>query len=267
MERSRGFAPPWSRADAHGPGCAPWCPRSSCLRRRSTRHGIPSVAMLMTVVVLLVGGLNAASASASLYCSPYGEHAYGEACLFGSFHGVAGTIQSAELSSGSTGFVTNDMWIVESKSEPHWVEAGITDGESTGGSRKLFWADDRPGSGFYQHLGGSASLETAYGDKIYYKGSENWSAEIGGFGGTSTSNSMSPNLIRTGTEETPQAAANVCSEQYNLEWLEPSTNKWHSGWTNGKEASLSQSEPPRILWVNTNHWARDRTNKPECYGL
>jgi hypothetical protein len=222
---------------------------------------------MLMVGALMIGGLDAAPASASLYCSPYGEHYYGEACLFGSFHGVAGTIQSAALSSGLTGFVTNDVWIVESKPEPHWVEAGITAGESTLGSRKLFWADDRPGSSFYEHLGGAAYLETAYGDKIYYKGSESWSAEVGGFSGTSTSNSMSPNLIRTGTEETPQASATVCSEQYNLEWLEPGTNQWRSGWTNGKEASLSQSEPPRALWVTKNYWVRDRSNDPTCYGL
>jgi len=234
--------------------------------RRPARHGALAAATLTMLAVAAVGGVSAAPASA-LYCSPYGEHYYGEACLFGSFHGVSSTIQSAELSAGSTGFVNNDMWIVESKPEPHWVEAGITDGEETGGSRKLFWADDRPGSSFYQHLGGSASLSTAYGDKIYYKGSETWSAEVGGFSGTSTSNSMSPNLIRTGTEEIPHKSANVCSEQYNLKWLDPSTNEWHTGWTNGKEAQLSQSEPPYAWWVTKNSWVRDRSNKPECYGI
>lgn len=236
--------------------------------RRPTRHGMSAVAALSTLAVTVIGGLNAVPASAKLYpCSPYGENYYGEACLSGSFHGVAGTIRSDELSRGSTGFVDNDMWIVHSAESPHWIEAGLMENESTIGPQ-FFWADDRPCCGFYTHLGGSAFLATGYGDKIYYKGSETWSVEVGSFSGTSTSNPLSPNLVRTGTEETPQTAANVCSEQYNLEWLNPETNQWHSGWTNSTgEAALNQSEPPYAWWENKNYWLRDRTKKPECYGI
>jgi hypothetical protein len=44
-------------------------------------------------------------------------------------------------------------------------------------------------------------------------------------------------------------------------------HQWHSGWTNSAEASLSQSEPPYAWWANKNHWVRDRSNEPTCYGI
>jgi hypothetical protein len=193
---------------------------------------------------------------------------------------MSDTIRSDALAPNSAKFVNNDMWIVNS-STVHFIEAGITNGticseqaenlttcykEQTTFGPQLFWGDDRSGSRYYAHLGGSASLGAGYGDKIYYKGSETWSVEVGSLAGTSSSNPLSPNLIRTGTEET-STAATACSEQYNLEWLDVETNQWHSGWTNSAEASLSQSEPPYAWWANKNHWVRDRSNEPTCYGI
>lgn len=193
---------------------------------------------------------------------------------------MSGTIASEALSHGSDYFVDNDMWIVHSASEPHWIEAGLINGlvcleYSESGSScakeewsegvRFFWGDDRSGSREYNHLGGLASLGTAYGDKIYFKGSETWSVEVGSLSGSSTKNPLSANLIRTGTEESEHDGATACSEQYNLEWLEPSTNKWHSGWTDAENASLKEDNYPNAWWVTANHWVRDRSNTT-CYG-
>jgi hypothetical protein len=231
------------------------------------------------LAAIAFGGLNAAAASAEINCSPYGTNYYGEACLSGSFNGISGTIASEALSHGSDYFVDNDMWIVHSASEPHWIEAGLINGlvcleHSESGSClkeewsegvRFFWGDDRSGSSEYSHLGGLASLGTGYGDKIYFKGSETWSVEVGSFSGSSTKNPLSANLIRTGTEESEHDGATACSEQYNLEWLEPSTNKWHSGWSDAENASLKEYNYPNVWWVTTNHWVRDRSNTT-CYG-
>lgn len=239
-----------------------------------------TLALVVPILALAAtSGISPAPASA-LYCSPNGGNYYGEACLYGKFRGMSGTIRSDALAPTSAQFVNNDMWIVNSTTV-HFIEAGITNGtictedsenletcykkQSTVGPQ-FFWGDDRSGSRYYAHLGGSASLATAYGDKIYFKGSETWSVEVGSLSGTSSSNPLSANLIRTGTEEASTAAV-ACSEQYNLEWLDES-NLWHSGWTNStEEAALSQSEPPYAWWANKNHWVRDRSNEPTCYGI
>lgn len=250
------------------------------------RHDMSGVTILVTVVVLLIVGINAVPASAELPPCSKGSNYYGEACLFGEFHGAAATIRSYELSRNSAEFVNNDMWIVNHTSEPpHWIEAGIKDGyvceeqENKGGKEeatcfkgqwsngpKFFWADARPGTLFYAHMGESASLGTAYGDKIYYKGNEEWTVEVGSLKGVSSKNPLSANLIRTGTEETNQTST-VCSEQYNLEWLNPSTNEWHSGWNNSKEeGQVVGSNPPYAWWVTKNTWVRDASeNSSSCY--
>lgn len=247
---------------------------------------MPTVAMIVTVGALIAGGISAASASAKTEpCSPKGNNYYGETCLFGEFHGIAGTIRSYELARKSAKFVDNDMWIVHHNSEPsNWIEAGIIVGylceeqeiNSGGGGvcykgewsngPRFFWGDHRSGSLYYGHFGNAASLGTAYGDKIYFKGSETWSVEVGSLSGLSTKNPLSANLIRTGTEEADQTAI-ACSEQYNLKWLNPATNEWHSGWTNSKEeAPLAANKPPFAWWVTKNSWVRDASeNSNACY--
>lgn len=283
MRISCSIATWWRRACTHH--VVPTTP--SCEdrpRQRLARHRTPVATLLIAISVLVVGGVTAIPSSAKLpNCSPKGENFYGEACLKGEFNGMSGTIRSYELARGEAQFVDNDMWLVEEGSPPHFIEAGLFVGElcleqefSSGtcykkewsNGVKRFWGDNRAGSRYYGHFLGAASLGTAYGDKIYYKGSESWSVEVGGEASTSSKNPMKPDLIRTGTEEPLQKASTECSEQYNLEWLNPANNEWHSGWNNGTKPYDEGNSPPYTWWVTEGSWVRDgshKSNETACY--
>lgn len=114
----------------------------------------------------------------------------------------------------------------------------------------------------------SVPLKAYLTDKIWYVGSNEWDTSIGGWGGTSTNNTMLAHTIVTGTEETGTQSATSCSAQENLGWWDENQN-FHSGWSDASNgnAFLSVSNPPGAYWVNQPNWVRDYTPMGEssCY--
>jgi hypothetical protein len=270
-----------------------------------------ALASLAAMAVSTVGAIRADTAAANYlncspsstncpYCNPYGRNYYGTACLKGSdFSAVQDTVQSAAFNVSDSGadLLDNDTWIVNTNSgDPHWIEAGMFTGSickwgsgnigipysfgcSAGSGPtdniELFWVDDRASCEcYYGHLDTSdpASLNTPYEMYMFRLDSQDWGVDVGqNFGGTSTSNTLTPDLLRAGTEESPQSSSSnyitACSEQYNLRYWDSNGN-YHDGWsdsTNG-DATLESDAPPYAWWVNTDQWVRDRSNDPTCYG-
>jgi hypothetical protein len=185
--------------------------------------------------------------------------------------------------------VINDTWIINTNGgDPHWIEAGIfrgslctqgsgnvalnswtcSSGYEANDNDRLMWIDDRsPCECYYGHVDTTdpASLNTPYDVYIYKLDSTDWIINIGQtFGGESTSNPLSPNMIRAGTEEIPQGVTS-CSEQYNLQYWD-SSGAYHDGWSNSAngDATLESHAPPYAWWVNEPYAVADRSNYPSC---
>jgi len=194
--------------------------------RRQRRFGkLASVSAVATLSTLTLAAGPAAAA-----------HYYGIAYVDGrKFLGLSGSIVSDALDTpnNSAYFVNNDMWILNPYSSPvHWIEAGIIIGTvctsgAGGGSpchevgsydkHRFFWGDSRYGDGYHLHIDVSdvASMRTFYTDQIWYLGNYQWQAYVGGWSGTSTSNSLSGQELESGTEETTQSAT-ACSATRDL---------------------------------------------------
>src|SRR5215472_15794007 len=111
--------------------------------------------LLMLGVALLVSGC-------TYPCDP--SHCYGTATFdSANVRGALTIVDLAPISdSGKTGFVDNEMWIVERgnaacsddiQSKMCWVEVGyIAQADPTGaGPPRMFWADSRAHGGFHYH--------------------------------------------------------------------------------------------------------------------
>lgn len=260
-------------------------------RRTFVGKAVLVVSLVAALGVSVIGAAGADVASASQctayatncdYCVEYGVNWYGEACLYGNdFQGVSGTIQTDRLgiSDSPNGHVNSTIWIVNPNSgNPYWIEAGISFGlfcENPDCSQtwnmdqnyRLYWEDSRAGIGVYGHVGDVANPDTAYDVKIKNKGNDDWSVSIGSLSGTSTSNPLTPYLLQAGTEETSRYSTS-CSEQYNLAYWDVNSN-YHDGWGdyNHPDATLESDAPPYAWWVNQDHWVRDRSSDPTCYGV
>jgi hypothetical protein len=237
--------------------------------------------------VLVLGVLQPSIASAtSYYCSPNHLYYYGEACQYSNteYYGVQGQIQSDRLYTPDPAHqhVINDMWIVNPNSSPvHFVEAGIMFGhlcthidssgvcqqwETADQYSRFFYGDDRGSCDcYYAHIDWTtaADLNTPYFDEIWREDSNDWGATIGPWGGTSSDNQLTPYLIRTGTEETTQAATS-CSGQWNLEW-EGTSGNWNDTWYNNGygPAAIGEDSPPYATWMTQDSWVRDWSNLTE----
>jgi hypothetical protein len=225
-------------------------------------------AVLAISPAVMLAAVSSQTAAAANYCSPNGQHSYGEACLYASpsgatFLGVAGDIGSSELSTPNNGsLLINDIWIVNPYGSPaRWVEAGIFSGnlctdknESTGycysssgyQNFRLFWADRRQNTDYYAHLEGQGQSSTFYTDKIWQwqQYPTDWFVSIGGYNDTSTSNPLEPYLIRAGTEEYPQGEGTSCSASANLDY-EDDSGTWTGSWGT---PSIAYDSPPYAEW-------------------
>jgi hypothetical protein len=262
------------------------------------------VAWCVTVAVgcLVALSLHAGTASADITdCNPNGQggHSYGNGCLAGDlFTGISGQIRSnkLDLSDPDTDFANNDMWIVNNASTPvHWIEAGIVKGRfcthipegssqcdhwfSADQNRRYFWADSRQGDGYNGHVDTNdvPPLSTYISDSIARTSSTTWAVHVGQINDTSTSNPLTPNFIRAGTEVTTNnlsASYTVCNAAEGLNWRD-SNNVWHPGWNDASnDPHIGASNPPHAMWQDPtgmpNHtWVRswDYTGHDEadCY--
>ena len=216
---------------------------------RSMRPGtrVRVVSMLATLATSLAVGVFAFAAPASAACST-GTHCYAIAQYSNSsIMGTHATIDPAYLTSPSSNFVTDEIWLVNSTSE-YWVEIGYIDNETSinGVSQGLseFWFDSRPGGGEHGHVlvsNPSLSARTFY----ITQGSPSTTYGVGDgtHSASSTSNSMVPIKAEIGSESTSGSACSW-ADDYSMAYTTG------SGWINLPSATTSVNSPQQLTWVS-----------------
>jgi len=162
-----------------------------------------------------------------------GNHCYGVVHWDGgsSYAGTSLLVRGLGAPDNGSGFITNEIWFSDSAN--YWVETGTTVGPVQGhgicNSDCYYWADYRPDYGYAEHFLANVP-QTDYG-KISVLGINNQgggtfhvliSGYNGAYGGDSTNNSMSPNVIQTGMELLGSSGGYALQAQY-------STNLWSDG--------------------------------------
>jgi len=170
--------------------------------------------------------------------------------------------------SGCGGFIDNEMWLWDTQtaacvSNPEgscWVEAGFIASDG-GGNPSYFWADSRPmnSNTFNLHILSQADftdsdhfmiIQDARGASgVYqvwiYNGSNTF------FNGTSTSNTMSANIIQIGSElaGTNGASAGLALFQRNIWAVQPLKSDftfWYNRQTD--EGNVNDQSPHSAAW-------------------
>jgi hypothetical protein len=210
-------------------------------KRMQTCKSVLLFPFLITVLALplIFQGVTSLPANAeALYSCGNGtsNHCYAVQNWSGGVNGSRTHIFTNQLFPGDC-FVTNEMWLgYQSGNTNYWVEAGEIASDAIGqGSELLFWADQRPGSGFAHHYGQylSSSDFGKYSDiDIHRISSNQFSVSITGLpvaslSGTSTSNSMNPNLIGVGLEMCGSTGTKAPKNGYAYNQWESLSNAWN----------------------------------------
>lgn len=135
----------------------------------------------------------------------------------------------------STDFVNYETWLDTNLNvDPvgsYWVEEGAKFGIGVTGADEgfqWFWADNRPGGGYFEHYLGGASLDAFTNVSFYWvPGTGNWDVYLAGnYQGTSVNNGAYGGGSDTGVEAT---TASVGFEGWTRWWqyADPSWN-WHN---------------------------------------
>jgi hypothetical protein len=134
-----------------------------------------------------------------------------------------------------TDFVNYETWLDTNLNvDPvgaYWVEEGAKFGIGVTGADEgfqWFWADNRPGGGYFEHYLGGASLNTFTNVSFYWvSGTGNWNVYLGGnYEGESVNNGAWAGGSDTGIEATTAAATFEGWTQY-WQYADPSWN-WHN---------------------------------------
>jgi hypothetical protein len=201
------------------------------------------------IVAGMIGWAVAAAPPAQA-CS-LSSHCYGK--TYGGVSGINGDyvfITPSCLSTPSTNFVTDELWLVSSGGT-YWVEvgylqegSGLNIGGITTAGRDGFWGDHRPGSQFYAHvLQNNPPLSGGAPAEIYSLSNQRFQTYFNGYFGTSTGNSMTPSYGQWGSE-TSSGSAHSLGTGDTIEYRAGST--WHNGVPN--PGWLSNS-PETFSWV------------------
>jgi hypothetical protein len=230
-----------------------------------SRH-LACIGITLTLAILIVSASSGTSHATPAYscATPYtASHCYGTArwnrtLLYGSYTDISvvglrcdfvGCLLNCRSVSDCNpfiwipgGFIDNEMWLIDqttpvcatNKFGSCWVEAGYTTvAEGLSYSEDYFWADQRPGDGYYLHYLGGVPIRDyaarthfmilkwprpaqAY-SVFVYSGSGTF------YSGVSTSNSMSADKIDIGQELAGPggAGANTATFTQNFALLDP----------------------------------------------
>lgn len=207
-----------------------------------------------SILVPVLGVAMAASpASAAPTCPASGGHCYMLA-NFGplpsptGFHGWEDKLyaQCLSVSNPSANFDDVETWMSVSGGS-NWIEAGINYGNPEGASENFFWADVRPGYGYYQHMDTTDTVNPAnlYTFNIYQASTTSYHLTVGPWNGLSSPWPTNQRfaLLQAGSETTNGAtAASIFVRTRDLSYYDVS-NTLHSGWTNGVYATGTSSTP------------------------
>lgn len=180
---------------------------------------------------------NPAVAGASLPCEP--THCYSIANSGTVTLGRYAELYVAHGNANWTvaGFVDQELWTLASSTST-WVEVGYTYGPVAGVSTagpNWFWADNRPGLGYFEHIPSTPSPTNYFGQYIAvatsYLGSNTWGIYIAGsLVGYSTSQPGGSVGAQAGVEAFRANSASYLATSVagNLKWQDY-LGGWHSG--------------------------------------
>lgn len=215
--------------------------------RRSSRSRL-RLSVLMAVAACSIAATIAVAEPAS--ACDLNTHCYGIAGYsLSGILGVHATVAPYYLTSPSSNFVTDEIWLSDS-SGAYWVEIGYIanyaniDGLSQGTS--VFWFDSRPGGGQHGHVLLSNPSLTA---RTFYVmsgggGPGTFTVGDGTLYGLSTSNSMTPYNGEVGSETTSSKSCSR-SHDYSMGY------SVGAGWVAFPSAWTSQDSPQQVSWISS----------------
>lgn len=240
--------------------------------------------LLVAILMLLQVGvvLNSPIAHANYSCGTDNTpHCYGEQEWDGPMYGAKTDITIQVLTCNypcnSNGEIDDEMWVGAYNNdgcEKCWVEAGITNDNTTGGSTQYFWADARPNGGrFHLHYVNGVFVGDI-GHKVIFRVAKTNSStfevdkanELPSSGGCSaqcsaswtnfsTSNSISPNFIQIGLELAGSSGASAPRVDFTNNYYLDSNLNPHPQTAAGQVFHIppaSDGNPIKTNWVN-NH--------------
>jgi hypothetical protein len=203
------------------------------LARISSRKG-RAVAVAVAAsgaVAIAVGGSSTANAQAA------NGHWYSVAGSTSAGIGARSTVyisgNSYAYDAPTGGFIEQTLW--QGSGGGNWTEVGWTQGWQ--GSRGVYWywADQRPGGGYNEHLIGGAGPLYSYHDLDITRSAtitSQWVVSIDGSGyGLSTGNGSAADTAESGLESTSNLSNMDVTSASNLQWKNAS-GTWNSGWGN-----------------------------------
>lgn len=249
-------------------------------RRRSSAVALAAATLALTVAMIPVSSATAAPAQgagavpASTYPGGSG-HAIANWTVSGSgsgFHGLRGDVRvnCLHVSSATTQFINQEMWLIQSPTSNYWVEVGITVGPIRTPSGTViakdphyFWADSRPsGGGYWEHDWNLASEGTYEHAEIYSIGDREWKVTEAGHSSASKGNfAGAARQLEAGTESTDTTnigEGSVSSLGYQTltgSWV----NNWNSSISGGAELWPPDS-PMYNRWVTRYWWMQSGLN-------
>jgi hypothetical protein len=157
-------------------------------------------------------------------------------------HGARLALRTDNLtdSTPSSSFVDHEMWYGVNASGSHWVEVGVTDGETISGTavnQHVFWADNRGGGGgYHEHYPNvSWKLGPYYQVMVQWAGNNAWNVYFGTIHlGTSTNNfdGGATRLLEAGIEAVHARSGDHVGGYINHPERKDANDHWYNGWQN-----------------------------------
>lgn len=165
------------------------------------------------------------------------------------------------------GHISEEMWTsTGSSSFGYWVEVGYAYGPvggHNGADAKWFWADNRPGGGYHEHVPSNVAEPSTFLNQnvsvaTSYAGSNVWNVYIGGTSvGTSTGNPGPSDALQVGLEVYSDSTASYLSPSVDgsLKWQD-FLGGWHNYWTSTSTYVDPQVTGgwyiPNFVWTNSS---------------
>jgi hypothetical protein len=151
------------------------------------------------------------------------------------------------VSNPSSAFVTAETWLANQGSSNYWIEAGLAYGAPVGARSYFYYADDRPGYGYYEHddTSDSVTLGTIYAVNIDQQTATSFHVSAGPFSGLSSSwpSGYLFNVLQTGSETyAGGTAATILASSRYLHFYNQS-NSILADWYYGSDSTYTWTQP------------------------
>jgi hypothetical protein len=193
----------------------------------------------MLAAIAAAAGLLSPAPASACQTRPSGSHWYGvsqKANATGADRGAAATIAATSLATTYPNIVTHELWYGVTGSGSYWVEVGVIDGYTQAGTidKRVFWADNRNGGGFHEHISGLGwTLGGYYQAKVVWAGTScAWDVSFAGTHlGTSTGNCGGSYRYLASGLEASSATSTDHVGGYSEKWArKDGSSNWHYDW-------------------------------------